>query len=152
MSLYDTVQPYVAAFVIFRNQDGKVACLLRANTNWMNGKYGLPAGKVEQGESAEAAAIREAKEEVGIELKPANLEHRLTVFRTSSIENEPTPWVDILFEATNWPGELQNAEPDKHSSLDWLDLDNLPENVTPYMPFFFEQIKAGNTYAEHGWD
>jgi 8-oxo-dGTP pyrophosphatase MutT (NUDIX family) len=145
------VQPYVAAFIIFR-KNGKVAFLLRENTKWMNGRYGLPAGKVDPDESATAAAIREAKEEVGVDIKPENLQHRLTVFRTTSIESEPTPWMDILFEAVKWEGELYNAEPNVHSELSWLDPDNLPENVTPYVPFFLDQIKAGSRYAEHGWE
>ena len=146
-----SAQPFMASFIIFR-KDGKMAFLLRENTKWMNGKYGIPAGKVEPGESASAAAIREAKEEVGVDIKPENLEHRLTVFRTTSIDSEPSPWIDTLFEATNWDGELYNAEPDVHAELAWLDPNRLPENLTPYVKFFLSEIEAGNRYAEHGWE
>jgi 8-oxo-dGTP diphosphatase len=147
---YRASSPYMASFIIFRQQ-GKIAFLLRENTNWMNGKYGLPAGKVDPGESATAAAIREAKEETGVSIEPSNLKHLLTVYRTSSIHGEDRPWVDIIFEAKSWKGELYNAEPYKHGELVWLAPDNLPTNLTPYVKFFLSQIAAGKHYAEHGW-
>lgn len=145
-----TARPYTAAFVIFR-KNGKMAFLLRSNTNWMNGRYALPAGKVEEDESIEAAAIREAKEEVGVDIKPENLKHVLTVYRKDLVGRDGT-WLDVLFEATEWEGELYNAEPEVHGELAWFEPENLPENTTPYTPFFIEQIKAGNAYAELGWD
>ena len=62
---YDTARPYIASYVILR-KDGKIAFVLRANTNWMNDHYGLPSGKVENNESYLQAAVREAKEEVAL--------------------------------------------------------------------------------------
>src|SRR4051812_39398852 len=112
----ETAHPNVAAFIIFK-RNNKIAFLLRENTKWMNGRYGLPAGKVEDGESISQAAIREAKEEVGVDIDPADLKHLLTVYRTTSVKSEPTPWLDVLFEATKWRGELYNAEPHRHSEL-----------------------------------
>ena len=143
-------RPYTAAFVIIK-KNGKIAFLLRENTKWMNGHYGLPAGKVEYGESVAQGAIREAKEELGIVIKPKDLKHLLTVYRTSSVDTEPGPWLDVIFEATAWEGEPYNAEAHVHSELTWFDPDKLPENTTPYVPFFLEQIEAGNRYAEHGF-
>lgn len=40
----EVARPYVAAFVILR-RGSKVAMVLRKNTGWMDGHYGLPAGR-----------------------------------------------------------------------------------------------------------
>lgn len=146
--MHDTQQAYTAAFVIFRRGD-KVAFVLRKNTKWMNGHYGLIAGKVEHGESFLQAAIREAHEEAGVALQPENLQHVLTVHRQG--DSDGTVWVDTLFEAIDWPTEPYNAEPHQHESLEWLDLHALPENVIPVSKFYFEQIAAGNAFAEYNW-
>lgn len=62
MSDLDVAQtPYLAAYLIFRNDEGKIAFVLRENTHWMNGYYGLPSGKVEADERVLVAAAREAK-------------------------------------------------------------------------------------------
>jgi 8-oxo-dGTP diphosphatase len=50
-----------------------VLLLIRANTGYMDGHASLPAGHVEPGEPADAAAVREAKEEIGVVVAPADV-------------------------------------------------------------------------------
>ncbi len=142
-------RPHTASFIIFR-KNGKVALLLRENTSWMAGYWGLVSGKVEEDESFVQAAIREAKEEAGVNLKPENLEFVLAEHRTG---DEPgTAWMDIYFEATNWSDEPYNAEPHVHSQLDWFSMDELPENTVPHIKHCLQQIAEGKNYTEYGWD
>lgn len=142
---YDSARPYIASHVILR-RDGKIAFLLRQNTGWGDGLYGLVSGKVDKGENFLTAAVRETREEAGVDVSPENLKHVLTASRKSDML-----WVDVLFEAAKWQGEPDNAEPHKHAELTWLDPDNLPDNVVPSIRFYLEQIAAGKTYAEYGW-
>ncbi len=153
MSSYDTAQPHIASYVLLE-KDGKIAFLLRANTPWMNNFYSLPAGKVETGESYTQAAIREAKEEAGVIIVPEDLVHVFTMQRlhTEEESNGNPEWVDVVFKAKKWQGEAINAEPDVHSQLDWLDPKNLPDNVISYIKQIVEQIEAGKTYTEFGWE
>ena len=143
---YDIATPYTAAHVILR-QDGKIAFLLRQNTNWGDGYYGLLSGKVDHDESYLTTAVREAKEEAGIDIKPSDLKHVLTAHRKSDML-----WVDVVFETTKWQGEPHNAEPHKHAELVWLDPDALPDNVVPPIRLYLDEIAAGRRYAEYGWE
>lgn len=143
---YDTAKPYIASYVIV-HKNGKIASVLRSNTGWMDGFYGLPAGKVEKDEQFSTAAIREALEEVGIKVAPNDLKFIHVMHRRAE-----TDWVDIFFQAAKWEGEPTNAEPDVHSEVAWLDLNDLPENVIPAVRYALEQIEAGKTYSEFGWD
>lgn len=147
--MYDSATPYIASFVLVRKA-GKIAFVMRSNTQWMNGFYGLPSGKVEKEESFSAAALREVKEEIGVTVLPDQLRYIHTTQR-----HEPgsfaTDWIDVFFEAEQWSGEPHNAEPHMHSELAWLDPNNLPENVIPAVKFSLEQIEAGKLYSEYGF-
>lgn len=146
---YNTARPYLACFIIFR-KNGKIACLLRENTDWMNGYYALPAGKAEIAERAIAAAVREAKEEVGVVVAEKDL--RLVHVSHRKADDDTLAWMDFLFEAEAWQGELTNTEPHKHSELAWLDPANLPENIIPSLKYYLERISIGLLYSEYAWE
>jgi 8-oxo-dGTP pyrophosphatase MutT (NUDIX family) len=133
---------------VLLHQDNKLAFVLRSHTGYMDGHYGLPSGKVEKNESYLAAAVREAREEIGVDIKTTDLAHTLTVHRDST---DGSSWVDIYFTAASWAGEPYNAEPHKHSEFAWLDIDNLPENVIPDVRHSLQQIQAKQSYTEYGW-
>jgi len=148
---YTTARPYIASWVILR-KGTKVAVVLRENTPWMNGYYGLPSGKIEYGEPYKIGAIREAKEEVGVDIELEDLTFVHACHRHADDGVIFMDWVDMYFEAAKWTGEVTNMEPTVHSAVDWIDLENLPENVVPTVKFVLEAIARGEKYSEYGWD
>lgn len=142
----EAVSHYIDSSMILR-RDGLIAFVLRQNTSWMKDYYSLPAGRVNPNETYLKAAIREASEEAGVTVSPENIRFVHVMHR-----REGTDWVSVFFEAGEWEGEAYNAEPHMHASLDWLDPNNLPENMVPSIRFAVEQIEKENYYSEFGWD
>jgi 8-oxo-dGTP diphosphatase len=136
----------IPVVAIILRDGNKVLFVLRKNTGWMDGYYGLPGGHLEDGESFKQAAVRELHEEVDIEVSNDTLQHAMTSQELSIIE--PVR-VCLWFEAPSWEGEVKNAEPEKHERIEWLDLDELPENVIPTTRLKLEALKSGQVYFEH---
>jgi 8-oxo-dGTP pyrophosphatase MutT (NUDIX family) len=120
-----------AAYVVLRRGD-EVLMLLRANTGYMDGFWAVPAGHVERGESALTAAVRETREEVGVEIDPADLIPVTTLHRTGGNGDPIDERVDFFFTTTRWSGEPRVMEPDKAAGLDWFPVDQLPDPVVPH--------------------
>ncbi|TCC16312.1 NUDIX hydrolase [Kribbella sindirgiensis] len=120
-----------AAYVIVRRGD-EVLLLLRANTGYMDGHWAVPAGHVEHGESVLAAAVRELKEEVGLDVDAADLVPVTAMHRTGGNGDPIDERVDFFFTAERWTGEPQLMEPEKAAGLEWYPLDKLPEPLVPH--------------------
>jgi len=128
-------------------KDGKIVLLKRANTGYEDGKYGLIAGHADGDETATEAMVREAREEAGIEINPGDLEFRLVMHRKTDREQ-----VGFFFTVRQYSGVPRNAEPEKCSELGWFDLENLPENIIPYIKKSIELLDSGVNYYEFGWE
>jgi 8-oxo-dGTP diphosphatase len=127
----DRFQVIPAAYVVLRRGD-QVLLLLRANTGYMDGYWAVPAGHVEKGESVLAAAIREVREEVGVEIAPADLVPITAMHRTGGTGDPIDERVDFFFTASKWSGGPHLMEREKADGLDWFSLDKLPDPVVPH--------------------
>ena len=152
---YDTARPYCACYVILRRSD-ELAFVLRKNTGFYDGYWGLPAGKLEYHETFRTGAVREALEEAGVKIKEDDLEFAHVAYRHSldegGVKNNFMHWVDIYFEAESWEGEPYNAEAEKAEKLEWLDFNNLPDNILPAQLDALKAIHRGEKYSENGWE
>ena len=129
-------------------KDGKALFVLRSHTGFKDNEYAVPSGHVEPGESFKQAACRETLEETSLKIRPEDLVYKCTVHRTSVNDTR----IDVWFEALAWTGEPKNTEPERHSEVLWLDLNNLPDNVIDYMSFGIDNIAEDISYGEFGWN
>jgi len=116
-----------AVHIFFVDGD-RVLLLRRANTGYEDGSYSVVAGHLDGGEEVIAAAIREAREEVGVMLDPTDIHVIGVMHRRSNDER-----IDFFVEALRWSGGIVNAEPHKCAELRWAAMDDLPSNVIPYV-------------------
>lgn len=130
-------------FIVVR-KDNKILLLRRKRTGYMDGYYSLPADHVDGGEPAIVAACREAKEEVGLALKP----EALRLIHTMHEQAEGHERMNLGFEAVRYTGEPENMEPNKCDELRWAALDDLPVNLVPSIKFLLEKIEAGEPYSD----
>ena len=123
--------------------------LKRANTGYMDGFYSLPSGHIDGNEPANFAGSREAKEEVGVDVDTDDMQLIFTLhFIGPGVDNER---VAFFFEAKNWQGKIQNAEPEKCSELKWVDINKLPENIITELKHFFENLKLNKPFGYYGF-
>ncbi|MET8875316.1 NUDIX domain-containing protein [Nocardia sp. NPDC004604] len=121
----------------------------RRSADEFDGLWHLPAGKLEAGESATAGAVREAYEEVGVVIDPADLRHVHTAHVVGSGREAR---LGVFFEALRWRGEPINREPDKSYGLQWFPLDALPDDsIIGYPAAGLRGYLSGVTYSERGW-
>lgn len=142
---------YTACYVLLVKNE-KVAMLLRENTGWMDGYYGLPAGRLEYDESFTQGAIREAKEESGVTIRSEDMRAVHVANRHVTYPGDKyADWVDVYFIAEKWQGKPRNAEPEKSERLDWLAINDLPDNIVPPQRAALTEIAKANFYSEFGW-
>jgi len=131
-------------------ENNQILLLRRQNTGFEDGKYIVPAGCIEGNETVTHAMIREAREEAGIILQPewlkvSNILHR---------KGTPANWESIVFffTTTHYEGNISNCEPDKCDDLRFFPLDQLPDNLIPYVKRGLELSFQGVPFAEFGWE
>ena len=136
----------VPAVYILLEQNGKVLLGRRYNTGYEDGNYQVPAGHVEEGELPTEAMIREAKEEINVDLKSENLELVHAGYRPK--HDSTGDRIDLFFKAKKWGGKIKNMEPHKCDDLNWFSWDHLPENITFHIGEAFKCINRGIFYNE----
>lgn len=102
-----------AAVALVLEKGGQILFARRANEP-QRGKLDLPGGFVDPNESLELAVIREAKEELGIDINPQDLAY-IASSPNNYLENIYT--CDAIFMVSKWQGETIAA--DDVASVEW---------------------------------
>jgi adenylate cyclase class IV/ADP-ribose pyrophosphatase YjhB (NUDIX family) len=139
---------YPLAVHLFLLRGDQILLLRRCNTGYEDGKLSVVAGHVEPGEPITAAAMREAREEVGISLAHERL-HVVGVMHRRSGEERVDIFLTYALAAAD--GDPVNREPGKCSELLWVPLTELPVDTIPYVRAGIEGYRRGTWFQEFGW-
>ncbi len=112
----------VAAALI--DSDGRVLLQQRPVGKHMAGLWEFPGGKIEPGETPEAALVRELSEELGIAVDP----EALTPVTFASATTGARHLLLLLYELTQWHGEPEALEA---MALRWVEPNSMTELPMP---------------------
>lgn len=107
---------------VFVLKDGKFLLQQRQGSHG-EGTWSLPGGHLEHGESFEATARREVKEESNVSIKNV----RFAAVTNDIFEKENKHYVTIWMVSDWERGEVKNMEPEKCAGQMWATLDTLPK-------------------------
>lgn len=113
-----------------------------------DGQWHAPSGKLDAGESVLDAAVREAGEEVGVLIDPADLDHVHTIHVNGS---GPEPRLGLFFATEHWVGEPDNREPDTCRAVRWFRLAELPERLIDHPAAGIDAYRTGSRFSVRGW-
>lgn len=117
----------VGCGAIIINDNNEILLLKRSQKNRNDaGFWTCPGGAVEWFENTEEAVIREAKEEVGLDVEVV----RLLKFSNMINQETQSHWVGVQYLCRVVSGEPVNVESDVHEEVKWFSLDDLPEKLT----------------------
>ena len=115
--------------------------ILMILAEYLDNQYDLPGGHLESGEDLYDAMIREAKEELGIEIEREDMQmvHIYHHFEKDMLK--------FVFKVKIFKNEIQNLEPEKCKELKWVDIENLPVNTISGIRRELEYIKSKKHYS-----
>jgi 8-oxo-dGTP diphosphatase len=135
----------VTVHLLFFRED-QILLLRRFNTGYADGQYSVPAGHLDGGETVISAARREGLEETGVRIEAGDVVFSSVVHRRDGDER-----VDFFVHIHKWQGEPANTEPDKCDELRWVGVNELPDNLIPYVKKAIQNHLTGIPFNEFGW-
>ncbi|MBB2745210.1 UNVERIFIED_ORG: 8-oxo-dGTP pyrophosphatase MutT (NUDIX family) [Microbispora rosea subsp. rosea] len=115
----------------------KVLLGRRQGTGYADGEWQImPSGHLEEGESVVDTAVREAREELGVEVDDCEVVHVMHHRNAGG-----TARIGMFLVPRSITGTPVNAEPHKCAELAWFPLDRLPEQTVPYARAGVEAVR-----------
>ena len=138
----------VAVHLLLRREDGSILMIRRANTGYEDGKWSVPAGHVDPGESATSALIRETGEELDLRLEPSSLTFAHVMHKRDPVDQAER--FDLFFVVDSWIGNPVNAEPHKCSEIQWFLPSDLPPETIAYVRAGIDAVVRRLPFLEFG--
>lgn len=137
--------PKVGVGVIIVNERGEI--LVGRRKKGPAQFYSIPGGHLELGETFEAAAKREIKEETNLDIE--NPQVVVLTNNLATYQKEGVHYISVILLAKDFSGSLENREPNKCEAWLWVDPKKLP------LPHFdasqrgVEGYLSGNFYKKY---
>lgn len=133
--------PQIGTGVVVFNKKGQI---LMGKRTYKPLGYSLPGGHLEFGETLEQCAIREVKEEVGIDIKQIEI---ITFGENLFLEKDYHS-ISIFIFSTIKEGEIvKNMEPHKCDGWSWFNIEELPKQLSfNYEPILKENLALLKKY------
>lgn len=138
---HDCIILNYAGCLIF-DRDGKVLLQKRADCNM----WGFPGGMVELGESVEEAAVREIKEETGLDVEVTSLYGIYSKYFDSCANGDKFQSVCVMFKAKIIGGAL-NSNNIETLDLKYFSLDNMPKLFNQQHRDLLDDLLSGREYV-----
>lgn len=132
--------------LLVRGED--VLLARRSGTGYADGLLHAPSGHLEDGEDVRSGMIREAREEIGIELAPEELEAVLVMQHRAPSGQARIGWF-FAAQLAEGAAEPANMEPDKCSELAWYSLADLPDDMVAYCRAGIDAYRTGHRFLLH---
>ncbi len=95
-----------------------------------------PGGKLDEGETVEACAVRETLEETGLNV---NNPRKALVYTEDYFQEEGRQFITVYVLADYVSGEAEVKEPEKAERWEWFEWDNLPQPLFLTIQHLLEQ-------------
>lgn len=134
-------------------KEGKILLQKRCRTGIADGTYSPPMGGHDGKEPLSQAAIREAKEEINIDIEPEDLSVCHVMHRFYPMpQGLSFEQIDVYFRINKYKGTLQNNEPDRCVELAFFPLHDLPMPMDALFCQGLKCIEEGIFYSEFGFN
>ncbi|AZK47400.1 NUDIX hydrolase [Paenibacillus lentus] len=117
-------------YTLLVNEEGTKILMVK---NSGRNSWTLPGGTVEPNETLEMAAVREAKEETGLDVQIKGV----VAVNEGKFTELKQHVVFITFRGVIAGGRMEIARPDEILAVDWIDVERADE----LMPFYKEKLR-----------
>lgn len=135
-------RPKVGIGVMIFNGDGHILLAKRKGSHGA-GEYAFPGGHLEFGESFADCAIRETREESGVEIDDINFMYLANILKYGG-----NHYVHIGLKAKWVKGDPQILEPEKSEGWGWYPVDDPPQPIFEMCRLAIESHNTGQDYFD----
>ena len=130
-------------------KDDKILLQRRINPNKYGYlKLGMPAAHLEANENVVEAMVREAKEELNIDLTD------FEVVQIMNINGDTGVYDGYFFVCKSYQGTITNNEEDNSKALEWHSINEPIPNLMDYQQYAIDMYKKNKTlsFTMYGWN